>query len=74
MSAFIVVLDNPYFILTDKSGEFTIDNVPPGKYTLKTWHEKFKPVSTEITVEPNQTLEVVLPSISERREPREKTR
>lgn len=74
MSAFIVVLDNPYFILTDKSGEFTIDNIPPGKYTLKTWHEKYKPVSTEITVEPNQTLEVVLPSISERREPREKTR
>jgi plastocyanin len=74
MSAFIVVLDNPYFILTDKSGEFTIDNVPPGKYTLKTWHEKFKPVSMEITVGPNQTLEVELPSISKRREPREKTR
>ncbi len=74
MSAFIVVLDNPYFTLTDKSGEFTIENVPPGKYTLKTWHEKFKPVSMEITVGPNETFEVELPSISERREPREKTR
>jgi plastocyanin len=74
MSAFIVVLDNPYFTLTDKSGEFTIENVPPGKYTLKTWHEKFKPVSTEITVGPNETVEVELPSISEKREPREKTR
>ena len=31
MSAFIVVLDNPYFTLTDKSGEFTIENVPPRK-------------------------------------------
>ncbi|MFQ5687424.1 MAG: carboxypeptidase regulatory-like domain-containing protein [Candidatus Scalindua sp.] len=74
MSAFIVVLDNPYFTLTDKNGEFTIENVSPGKYTLKTWHEKFKPVSMEITVEPNQTLEVELPTISEKREPREKTR
>ena len=73
MSAFIVVLDNPYFTLTDKSGEFTIDNVPPGMYTLKTWHEKFKPVSMEITVEPNETVEVELPTISERREPGEKT-
>jgi hypothetical protein len=74
MSAFIVVLDNPYFTLTDKSGEFTIDNIPPGKYTLKTWHEKFEPVSMEITVGPNETLEVELPTISEKREPREKTR
>ncbi|MGR3303879.1 MAG: carboxypeptidase regulatory-like domain-containing protein [Candidatus Scalindua sp.] len=74
MSAFIVVLDNPYFTLTDKSGEFTIENIPPGKYTIKTWHEKYKPVSMEITVGPNQTLEVELPSISKRREPREKTR
>ena len=74
MSAFIVVLDNPYFTLTDKSGEFTIDNIPPGKYTLKTWHEKFEPVSMEITAGPNETVEAELPSISERREPREEIR
>ncbi len=74
MSAFIVVLNNPYFTLTDKTGEFAIDNVPPGKYTLKTWHEKYKPVTQQVTVKPNQTVKVVLPSISERREPREKTR
>lgn len=67
MSAFIVVLGNPYFTLTNKKGEFMIDNVPPGKYTLKTWHEKFKPVSTEVIVAPNQTVEVKLPTISEKR-------
>lgn len=67
MSAFIVVLGNPYFTLTDKKGEFVIDNIPPGEYTLKTWHEKFKSVSIEITIAPNQTVEVELPSISEKR-------
>jgi plastocyanin len=67
MSAFIVVLGNPYFTLTNKKGEFVIDNIPPGKYTLKTWHEKFKPVSIEVTVTPNQTVEVELPTISEKR-------
>lgn len=68
MSAFIVVLDNPYFTLTDKTGKFTLENVPPGDYTLKTWHEKFKPVSIEVSVKPNQTLEVELPVISEKRD------
>lgn len=27
----------PDFALTDKSGNYEIKNVPPGKYTLKTW-------------------------------------
>ncbi len=74
MSAFIVVLDNPYFTLTDKTGEFTLDNVPPGDYTLKTWHEKYKPVSQQVTVKPDQTVKVVLPTISEKREAIEKRR
>ncbi len=74
MSAFIVVLDNPYFTLTDKTGEFELDNVPPGDYTLKTWQEKYKPVTQQVTVKPNQTVKVVLPTISEKREAKEKRR
>jgi len=74
MSAFIVVLDNPYFTLTDRTGEFMLDNVPPGSYTLTTWHERYKPVSQQVTVKPNQTVKVVLPAISEKREAKEKRR
>jgi len=66
MSAYIVVLDNPYFTVTNKKGEFTIDNVPPGGYTLKTWHEKLKTVSMEVIVKPKQTTVVELPDISEK--------
>ncbi len=66
MSAFIVVLDNPYFTVTNRRGEFTIDNVPHGKFTIKTWHEKHKSVSMEVIVKPNQTTEVELPNISEK--------
>lgn len=68
MSAFIVVLDNPYFTLTNRKGEFTIDNIPPGTYTLRTWHEKFESVSMEVTVLPNQTANVILPDILEKRD------
>jgi hypothetical protein len=35
MSADIVVLQNPFFAQPDASGRFSIDGVPPGKYTLR---------------------------------------
>lgn len=34
MSAFIVVLDNPYFASADENGAFEIADVPAGSYTL----------------------------------------
>ena len=37
-------------VTTDKAGNFTIRNVPPGTYVLKTWHAKARPTSMNITV------------------------
>ena len=50
MEGYIVTLQNPYFAVSDKEGSYTIKNVPPGKYTLKIWHEKLKGASQEIVV------------------------
>ena len=50
MSGYIVVVPTPYFALTDKEGNFTIKDVPPGKYTMKTWSEEGKPTTQEVTV------------------------
>ncbi len=58
MSAYVVILDNPYFTVTLKDGNFKIDNIPPGEYTLKAWHEKFKSVTQEIKVETGKTTDV----------------
>jgi plastocyanin len=43
MSAVIVVLDTPWFATTDKDGNFRIDDVPPGEYTLEAFHERATP-------------------------------
>jgi len=40
MSAVIVVLNTPYFQATQKSGKFQFDNIPPGEYTLRFFHER----------------------------------
>ncbi len=40
MSAVIVVLRTPYFTVTQPSGAFQIEDVAPGEYTLKVFHER----------------------------------
>lgn len=39
MLSTIVVLENPFFALTDEGGRFAITGVPDGKIVLRTWHE-----------------------------------
>jgi hypothetical protein len=58
MSAFVTVFNNPYFVVTLRDGNFEIDNIPPGSYTLKTWHEKLKSVTQEVRVETGKTTDV----------------
>ena len=43
MSAVIVVLDTPWFAVSDKTGHFSIPNVPPGEYLLHVYHERALP-------------------------------
>jgi hypothetical protein len=40
MSAVIVALATPYFAATQKDGTFRIENVPPGEYRLRVFHER----------------------------------
>ena len=37
---YIAVFESPYFALTDGSGGFRLDSVPPGTYHLRVWHER----------------------------------
>jgi plastocyanin len=40
MSAFLQVMENPYFVWANPDGGFLIEGVPPGNYQLKAWHEE----------------------------------
>ncbi len=39
MHAYLYVSDNPYHTVTDADGRFVLDDVPPGNYTVRVWHE-----------------------------------
>jgi plastocyanin len=58
MSAYIIVLPNSYLAKTGNDGSFTITNIPPGQYTLKTWHEKKRPYHQKVTVKAGNTTEI----------------
>jgi plastocyanin len=55
MVGYIVVVPTPYFALTGSDGTFTIKDVPPGTYTLKTWSVDGKPTTQSIKVAAGDT-------------------
>jgi plastocyanin len=58
MEGFIVVLQNPFFAVTDKEGHYAIENVPPGSYSLAVWHAKGKAQPKPVTLETGKPLAV----------------
>jgi Polysaccharide lyase family 4, domain II len=48
--AWLLVFRHPYFATTDANGGFTIDSVPPGRYQISAWHERFGVVRDSVTV------------------------
>jgi hypothetical protein len=53
--AWVVVMDQPYFAVTDSHGAFTIDSVPPGIHHIRAWHPMLGVADGTVTVAPNGT-------------------
>ena len=60
MSAYLIVSPTPYFAQTNASGEFKIDNVPDGSYTVTAWHEGAKSKSNPVKVAGDTTADFTL--------------
>jgi len=59
--AYIATFDHPYFAVTEKDGKFTIDSLPPGKYTVNVWHEGMKqPLTQQVQVDANGSAKLDL--------------
>jgi hypothetical protein len=57
MSAYIIVSPTPYFAKTDSSGQYKIENVPDGSYSVVAWHEGAKNQSKAVTVAGDSTAD-----------------
>ncbi len=58
MSAFVMVVDTPYYTVADSTGHFDIKNVPAGTYKLKVWHESGELTLQTVTVGEKTTLDL----------------
>lgn len=64
MVGHIIVLNNPYFVLTDDKGNFKIEDIPRGEYTFSTWSPLTKFTKKKIKIVDNTSAEFDLTSIT----------
>src|SRR5918992_4543632 len=58
MQGWLVATENPYFAVTDNSGNFKLPDVPAGTYTMEVWHEKLGKNTQKVTVKAKEDAKV----------------
>ncbi|HWI18633.1 MAG TPA: carboxypeptidase regulatory-like domain-containing protein [Vicinamibacterales bacterium] len=58
MSAYVGVLDHPYFGTTAADGKVVLGNLAPGTYTLEAWHESLGTRTQQITIGARESKDV----------------
>jgi hypothetical protein len=51
MFGFLMAPKHPYAVVVGEDGSYSLDDVPPGEYTVKAWHPKFGLQESQVTVE-----------------------
>jgi plastocyanin len=62
MRGVILVLDTPYFVMTDAEGNFRLTGLPAGRYTLKAWIDSKTTREHPIELREGAVLKVDLPA------------
>jgi plastocyanin len=60
MAGYLIVTPTPYNAITDKDGNYKIENVPDGEYNVVAWHEGAKNSSKRVTVAGNTKADFTL--------------
>jgi hypothetical protein len=55
MHATFAVLKNSHYAVTGSPSTFRLANLPPGTYTITSWHEVYGDQSKEVTISGNET-------------------
>ncbi len=50
MFGFMMAPKHPYAVVVKEDGTYSIDDIPPGEYTVKAWHPRFGIKKTKLTV------------------------
>ena len=58
MQSYFLQVNNPYYAVVDGNGNYSIDKIPPGNYTVTAWNPSLGKIQKEITIRPNGTAEL----------------
>lgn len=58
MRANVLVVDTPWFAVTDAEGRFSIEGIAPGKHVVSVWLSPKQTVTREVELSAGQTLDV----------------
>ncbi|HEY6111972.1 MAG TPA: carboxypeptidase regulatory-like domain-containing protein [Chthoniobacterales bacterium] len=61
MRGLILVVDTPHFVMTDANGVFRLNELPPGRYTLKAWVDSRTTHEKPVDLKNGETLHVNFP-------------
>lgn len=58
MTTYAGAVPHPFFAVTGEDGTFSLPSLPPGKFTVEAWHEKFGTRTMEVELADGETRRV----------------
>ena len=58
MKAYVGVVANPFYAVSDDKGSFSLKGLPPGDYTIAAWQEKYGTQEQKVTIGPKETKSI----------------
>ena len=55
MTAYVGVLEHPFFSVTGDGGTYSLEKLPAGEYIIEAWHEKYGAQQQRIAVAKDET-------------------
>ena len=62
MKANIIVVDSPYYTVTNPSGAFSLKNIPPGNYILHAQVDRNLSWQTPVKIDSNKIINITFPN------------
>jgi hypothetical protein len=60
MRSAVIVVENPFHVVIDDQGSFTIRDVPAGRWQLEVWHPDLSSEVVDLTVEAGRATRVTV--------------